>query len=105
MNVDQSIFGYVRDYLNKPDKIKIEYYGSSFTEREFLSHALRVGGYLTEKGFAGKTVGIMLPNIPEAVFALYGASAAGCTVNLINPRFRTEVKFIPYTVKCSKNTA
>lgn len=90
MNVDQSIFGYVRDYLNKPDKIKIEYYGSSFTEREFLSYALRVGGYLTEKGFAGKTVGIMLPNIPEAVFALYGASAAGCTVNLINPRFRTE---------------
>lgn len=90
MNVDQSIFGYVKDYLNEPDKIKIEYYGSSFTEREFLSHALRVGGYLTEKGFAGKTAGIMLPNIPEAVFALYGASAAGCAVNLINPRFRTE---------------
>ena len=90
MNVDRSIFEYVRDYLNEPDKIKIEYYGSAFTEREFLSHALRVGGFLTEKGFSGKTVGIMLPNIPEAVFALYGASAAGCKVNLVNPRFRTE---------------
>lgn len=90
MNENQSIFGYVREYLNTPDKIKLEYHGRKFTEGEFLSVVRRVGGYLSRRGYAGKVAGIMLPNIPEAVFALYGASAAGCVANLVNPRFRTE---------------
>lgn len=72
------------------DITKIEYYGKRFTVKEVIENSLKVGGFLTENGFAGGSIGIMLPNTPEAIFVLYGCSATGSVANLINPRIPTK---------------
>lgn len=86
MNSEQSIFGYFRDSLSDPHAKKLTYYGRSFSGAEFTDLALRFGGYLESRGLGGCTVGVMLPNIPEALISVYGASAIGAKVNLVNPR-------------------
>ena len=47
---------------------------------------MKTAEYLKKSGFGRAPIGIMLPNIPEAFFVLYAASAAGGVANLINPR-------------------
>ncbi len=89
MNAEQSIFGYFSDSLTDGGLAKITYYGRSFSGAEFRELALRFGGYLIEEGVAPGTVAVMLPNIPEALIAVYGANAVGSTVNLLNPRIPT----------------
>lgn len=86
MQVSSSIFSCFVDCAKNEEVTKIEYYNRKFSVRETISCALRVGGYLESKGYKGKSVGIMLPNIPEAIFTLYGCSAIGSVANLINPR-------------------
>lgn len=86
MQVSSSIFSCFVDCAKNEEVTKIEYYNKKFSVRETVSCALKVGGYLECKGYKGKSVGIMLPNIPEAVFTLYGCSAIGSVANLINPR-------------------
>ena len=85
MNTDQGIFAYLSDWLDAPDKVLIEYYKRAFTQAEFREIVLKTAGFLNKNGFVG-SVAIMLPNIPEALFAIYGASASGLAANLINPR-------------------
>ncbi len=67
-------------------KIILEYYSASFTQAEFSETVLKTAGYLVKNGFKGASVGIMLPNMPEAMFAIYSSSAVGGVANLINPR-------------------
>ena len=48
----------------------------------------RFASALTRMGFQkGDTFAIVSPNIPEFPIALYGASAAGMPVSLVNPTF------------------
>ncbi|MBO5776474.1 MAG: acyl--CoA ligase [Clostridia bacterium] len=84
-----SIFEYFNNACEDKSLAKLEYYGTKFTVAEVLSNARKVGGFLLNEGFAGKSVGIMLPNVPEAIFTLYGCSAVGSIANLINPRLPT----------------
>ena len=86
MNVDKGIFAYLTDWLKEPEKILLEYYSEKFTQAEFVGYVLKTASYLKKNGFSHSFIGIMLPNIPEAVFALYAASAVSGTANLINPR-------------------
>ena len=86
MNVDKGIFAYLTDWLNEPEKILLEYYSARFTQSEFKEYVLKTAEYLKKSGFDRAPIGIMLPNIPEAFFVLYAASAAGGVANLINPR-------------------
>ena len=86
MNVDKGIFAYLTDWLNEPEKILLEYYSARFTQSEFKEYVLKTAEYLKKSGFGRAPIGIMLPNIPEAFFVLYAASAAGGVANLINPR-------------------
>lgn len=89
MKSEQSIFGYFTDSLSDPTLPKLTYYGKSFSGEEFIDLSLRFGGYLTDTVGQNGTVGIMLPNIPEAVISVYGARAVNVIVNLINPRLPT----------------
>lgn len=68
---------------------KIEYYGTKFSVAQTIESILKVGGFLVEKGYNGESIGVMLPNIPEALFALYACSATSSVCNLINPRLPT----------------
>lgn len=71
------------------DITKIEYYGTKFTVGESIENILKVGGFLVSNQLSGKSVGVMLPNIPEAIFTLYACGATGSICNLINPRLPT----------------
>lgn len=86
MNVDKGIFAYLSDWLKEPEKILLEYYSARFTQSEVRERVLKTAGFLLKNGIGGKSIGIMLPNIPEAFFTLYAASAVRGTANLINPR-------------------
>lgn len=89
MKSEQSIFGYFKDSLSDPTLPKLTYYGKSVSGGEFTDLSLRFGGFLSDTVGQDGTVGIMLPNIPEAIIAIYGARAVGVKVNLINPRLPT----------------
>ena len=88
MNTDKGIFAYLSDWLTEPDKILLEYYSETFTQAQFREKVLKTAAFLKEN-CPSDSVAIMLPNIPEAFFAVYAASAAGLTANLINPRLPT----------------
>ncbi|MBQ8178380.1 MAG: acyl--CoA ligase [Clostridia bacterium] len=90
MQTSCSIFACMVEACPRTDITKIEYYGKKFTVQEVIDYSLLVGGYLCANGYAGGSVGVMLPNIPEAVFTLYGCSASGSVANLINPRIPTK---------------
>ena len=89
MNTDKGIFAYLSDWLIEPEKTLVEYYSRSFSQAEFRDITLKTAAFLTENHFEGSAA-IMLPNIPEAFFSLYAASAAGMAANLINPRLPAE---------------
>lgn len=86
MQVNRSIFGLMVESCPREEAVKIEYYGKKFTVGETIDNSLKVGSFLKERGYDKKSVGVMLPNIPEALFVLYGCSAVGSVANLINPR-------------------
>ena len=89
MMESRSIFEYFDSACEDKSCVKLEYYGKKFTVAEVLTNSLKVGGFLIEQGYQGHSVGVMLPNIPEAIFTLYGCSAVGSIANLINPRLPT----------------
>ncbi len=88
MLLNGSIFECFKESNPELENVKIEYYGRSFTVKESVESILRVGGFLLENG-ASTSVGIMLPNVPEAIFTLYACSATGKVANLINPKIPT----------------
>ena len=89
MLLESNIFESMLQSNPNLDITKIEYYGTKFSVRETIDNVLRVGGFLTENGFNGCSIGVMLPNIPEALFTLYACGATGSVCNLINPRLPT----------------
>ena len=72
MNMDKGIFAYLSDWLTEPDKILLEYYSETFTQAQFREKVLKTAAFLKEN-CPSDSVAIMLPNIPEAFFAVYAA--------------------------------
>ena len=89
MLLNSNIFVSFLENNPNPNITKIEYYERKFSVKETVESMLKVGGFLVEYGYAGGSVGIMLPNIPEAFFTLYACGATGSIANLINPRLPT----------------
>ena len=89
MLLNSNIFDALVESNPKLDITKIEYYGRKFSVAEVLDSILKVGGFIVKNGYQGRCVGVMLPNIPEALFTLYACSATGSVCNLINPRLPT----------------
>lgn len=89
MLLNEDIFGSLLRCNPNTEITKIEYYEKKFSVGETIDSILKVGGFLVKEGFAGGSVGVMLPNIPEAIFTLYACAATGSVCNLINPRLPT----------------
>ncbi len=88
MLLNGSIFECFKESNPNLENVKLEYYGKKFTVKETIESILKVGSFLLENQ-ASTSVGIMLPNIPEAIFTLYACSATGKIANLINPKIPT----------------
>ncbi|RZF44911.1 hypothetical protein LSTR_LSTR010074 [Laodelphax striatellus] len=74
-----------------------------YSEGRFISHSFGSGLLSTLKLKKGDVVGLLMPNIPEYVFAIHGALEAGLVVTFVNPLYTTgEVKrqFENAEVKC-----
>jgi|AGTN01.3.fsa_nt_gi Acyl-CoA synthetases (AMP-forming)/AMP-acid ligases II len=83
------MFSYLRSGFKDLKAVKITYFGRKITAERFLSDIIRTAGYIQNE-IKGGSVGIALPNIPEAPIAFYAANAAGFSANLIHPRIGSE---------------
>ena len=74
-----------------PDNVVLAFPDSRATTRELLAAATRTAQGLHALGVRlGDRVGILMPNCPSFVEALFGASLLGAVPVLINARYRTE---------------
>jgi len=71
-----------------PDRTAIAFENARLTWSELCDHVDRLAAALASMGVReGKTVAIMLPNLPQAVIGYYAALAAGARVVLTNPLY------------------
>ena len=74
-----------------PENVVLAFPDSRATTRELLAAATRMAQGLHALGVRrGDRVGILMPNCPSFVEALFGASLLGAVPVLINARYRTE---------------
>jgi long-chain acyl-CoA synthetase len=71
-----------------PDRTALIFQGRPTSYRELGSQIDAFAAALIRKGLQkGDRIAIMLPNLPQAVIAIYGAMRAGLTPALINPMY------------------
>ncbi|XP_046664732.1 4-coumarate--CoA ligase-like [Homalodisca vitripennis] len=91
---DMSLPAYIwKDFEEWSDKPAVTC-GSSgrsytFGEARFISHAFAIALLQRLQLKKGDVVGVLMPNIPEYVFAIYGAMEAGLAVTFVNPLYTT----------------
>ncbi|NLT19084.1 MAG: 3-hydroxybenzoate--CoA/4-hydroxybenzoate--CoA ligase [Firmicutes bacterium ADurb.Bin080] len=87
MNINQSMWSYFLEGNGEKDRVKLIYFGRKICLSEMTDSVLRTASFLKSRGVAkGDVVGIMLPNIPEAVLALYAINSIGGIASFIDPR-------------------
>jgi len=93
MRCDQSMYGYLKESFGGRDIKKILYFGRTISTRELLDAVDALSAFLVKQGIRqGDAVGIALPNMPEAIFALYAINAVGAVANFMHPKI-SEVAF------------
>ena len=71
-----------------PDRPALIYYGRVISYKQLNELVNRFARTLLSFGLGrGSVIGIMLPNLPQAVFGYYGGLKAGATVTPINPLY------------------
>lgn len=71
---------------NIQDRYILSYYGRRYTNDEVLDRIDRLAYYLHTQGIGkGDVVAICLPNIPNAIIAVYAVNKCGAIANLIHP--------------------
>jgi long-chain acyl-CoA synthetase len=74
-----------------PDRIACRYYRQELTYARLLDLSRRMAAALRERGLKpGERVGLLMPNIPDYVIALFGTWMAGGVAVPINPLLVTE---------------
>jgi long-chain acyl-CoA synthetase len=81
------MYGYLRESFCGRDINKMLYFGRTIRSSEFLDTVDSLAAFLVRQGIhPGDAVGIALPNIPEAIFALYAVNAVGAIANFLHPK-------------------
>ena len=74
-----------------PNRIACRYYRQELTYAQLLEQSRRMAAALCARGLRpGERVGVLMPNTPEYVIALFGTWMAGGVVVPINPLLVTE---------------
>lgn len=91
----------VYDYLlnaaeQSPEKVGIEFQGNGFTYAQLADEAHRVAASMQRHGIEpGDSVGIMFPNLPQFIAALYGTLMNGSVVVPMNVLLKApEVRYL-----------
>ena len=89
-----------------PDRIAGRYYRQELTYAELLYEARRAAAFLRRRGIRpGERVGIILPNIPEYLIALFGTWMAGGIAVPSTPHGPEEVAGLLRATECPRWSA
>lgn len=82
-----SIYDMFRDSAEKyPDYLAMEYFNTTFTYKQLLYMVDKTARALKGLGIVpDESVTICMPNIPEAIFLIYGINKIGAVCNVIHP--------------------
>lgn len=81
------MYGYLKESFNGRDFKKILYFGRTIRANELMDTVDALAAFLIRRGIRpGDVVGIALPNMPEAIFALYAVNAVGAVANFLHPK-------------------
>ncbi len=80
----------IRLGLTDPEETKLVFLGEKISSKKLLDSIDKLASYLGELGVKkGDSVGVCLPNIPQAVVAIYAINKIGAVVNSIHPLLST----------------
>lgn len=104
LDINQTVYQYLKNSAQVfPQPKKLVYFGRVICAEELFDTSESIGGFLEREGLrAGDAAAIMLPNIPQAVFAFYGASSAGVIAEFADPRLGTDALFKQLKVSGAK---
>lgn len=85
-----------------PDRVVCRYYRQEVTYGQLLAQARRFAASLREHGLQpGDRVGLLMPNVPEYLVAVFGTWIAGCVTVPLNPLMvAEEVSALLQTAAC-----
>lgn len=81
-----SIYQYVKQNIDKTANITLNYLGNEIDRHVALDKIDKVAYFLSKMNLDTEDIiTVSLPNMPEAVYSLYGANKIGIAVALLNP--------------------
>lgn len=87
MNVSQSLYFFMKSYPREKHTTALSFRGKKISETAFLKKIDSLAFALQKHGVKkGDSVAIALPNVPEAVIALYAVNLVGAVADLIHPK-------------------
>lgn len=87
MDTRKSMFAFLKEAFADGKAEKIYYYGKRLNAQVFLEHVDKTAGFLTSVGIKkGDSVGICLPNIPQAAIVFYAVNKIGAIANVMHPK-------------------
>jgi fatty-acyl-CoA synthase len=87
-----------------PDRVAVVHGDRRITYREFRERAARLASALARRGIrAGRTVSVMLPNVPAMLDAHFGVPMLGAVLNTINTRL--DARTVAYILEHGESAA
>ncbi len=87
-----------------PDRVAVVHGDRRISYREFRDRAARLASALARRGIrAGRTVSVMLPNVPAMLDAHFGVPMLGAVLNTINTRL--DARTVAYILEHGESTA
>lgn len=84
-----SMYAYLKNNVKNLDEEKIVYQNNTISARKLFADIDALSTFLYDLGIRkGDSVGICLPNIPQAVVAIYAINKLGAIINAIHPRLQ-----------------
>ena len=84
---DKSMLTFLRERRSNTGNRDVwSYYGSHMLRDDFYVEVDRLASFLLERGYGkGSNIAICLPNIPNAVVAVYAVNKIGAVANIVHP--------------------
>lgn len=90
-DTNQSMYAYIKENNLDNEAIKLVYFGRKFTFGKVWRDVDCLASFLYEHGVKkGDSVVLCLPNIPQAVVALYAVNKIGAIANIVHPKIGTK---------------
>ena len=90
-NTNQSMINYILSNNINPNQAKLVFYNRVIHGKRFFSDIQRIAKYLRAVDVKkGDSIIICMPNMPEAVVALYAINTVGAVSNIVHPKIGTD---------------